>query len=578
MLEHELMNLGILFFFAILGGLIAVKMRQPAVIGLLLIGSIIGPNMFGLVNDYGIINMMAELGSILLLFVIGLEFVIPKLAKIGFKALMIGVMKIGIIFFMTYELSLLFGISPHAAIIFGIMLSISSTVVIVKILESKGLYQRQEMPLIIGILLIEDIFAVVVLAFLSGTKANTGMMPIIENLILALTVLVVVYLVMLKVTKKIVPKLLEFSNEETVTFLALGICAAFSYLAYYLGLLPATGAFLAGSIVASLPEVKLFEHAIRPYTLTFSSLFFISIGAMVNFSTILSNLPLLIFFVIVIIISRLIAVGSMGYLFANLNRQQTIFSSIAMISVGEFSLLISQAAMGLNLGYDFVSISASIIFITALLMSVFISSYEKVTDLVVTSQAGRYHKPRVFSNFMKSLSDEIDMDNSHSNTFKKVMLETMLVTLLFFFAFIIWHRLLIIQSLSFIARLGIHVVFFFVLFGLIALIYQKTRQMHRTIAQMISNLYFFGNIERSKSIVTNLVLALFLLLVTVFSPVLVVLFRMPPWINLASLILLILVLARFKLLFNMVHYASSKSVFFPKYKKIAEYKFDITRN
>src|SRR3989338_10701722 len=113
MIESELITLGILFLFAVIGGVIAERFRQPAVIGLLLIGAIIGPNALNFVQDQNMIEMMTEFGAILLLFVIGLEFVIPKLIKIGFKALLIGFLKIGIIFFMTYEFSLLLNFSRN---------------------------------------------------------------------------------------------------------------------------------------------------------------------------------------------------------------------------------------------------------------------------------------------------------------------------------------------------------------------------------------------------------------------------------------------------------------------------------
>ena len=574
MIEQELMNLGILFLGAIIGGVIAVRIKQPVLLGLLLIGAIIGPHFLGLVNDQKIIDMMAEIGSILLLFVIGLEFVIPKLAKIGFKALLIGILKVGIIFFITYEVCLLMGLSQQIAIIFGVILSISSTVVIIKILESKGYHERQEMPLLIGVLIMEDIFAVIALTFLSGVKNNTGIFSVFEKLIISITLLLIAYLVMLKVFKIIIPWLVENSSDEMTTFLALGICAGFSYLAYALGLSPATGAFLAGSVVASLPEVKLFEHAIKPYTLTFSSLFFISIGTMTDFSVLKTNFNLLIILVLLVIITRFVAVGFVSYLFANFKRQQMIFSSIAMMSVGEFSLLISKSAMNLNLGIDFVSISAFIIFITALIMSLTINHFQEVTDILISNAPKNFpDKPRSFSNFIRTFSEEIDLDSSHSTTFKKHLFEVISFILYLLFILILGQRIigfLQAQSLiweSYIVYFVLGVLSLFILY----LIYRKSCHMYRILVEILTSLDSAGNKKKSAYLLSNLLLALFLLLITIFSPILIVFFKMPNWINVFSFILLLLVILRFKKLFNYVHYSSSKGNYFPTYKKIQQF-------
>ncbi|MEM3374790.1 MAG: cation:proton antiporter [Candidatus Woesearchaeota archaeon] len=576
MLEQELMSLGILFFFAIVGGVIASKLKQPPVLGLLLVGSLIGPNMFNLVKDHSIIEMMAELGSILLLFVIGLEFVIPKLVKIGFKALMIGILKIGIIFFIIYEVLVFIGINQQAALLIGTMFSVSSTVVIVKVLEQKGLYEREEMPLLIGILLIEDLFAVVVMTFLSGAKSSNNIFFVFEKLIIAITVLVIVYLVFLKIVKIIIPKLLKEGNDELVTFIALGLCAGFSYLAYALGLQPATGAFLAGSIIASLSDAKLFEHAIKPYTLTFTSLFFISIGTMVNFSVIKNNLYLLILLIITIIISRFLALGTMGYLFANFKRQQMIFSSLAMISVGEFSLLIAQAAMKLNYGIDFVSLSAFLIFFTALIMSLTIGYYEKMTDILVTTSLNVNHKPRSFSNFIRLLSEEIDTDNTLSKSLKELFAKSALNFLYLFAIIILFQKTIHILpsyiSFTFIHKFITYTIFSLILLILLISIYKLNKQMFKILTRIISNIYSGTSEEQSKNIIKNLLLALLLLLITIFSPLLIVLFKLPNWINIISFLFLVVMIIRFGRLFNIVH-NTSKHIYFPKYKKINTLKF-----
>jgi Kef-type K+ transport system membrane component KefB len=558
MFDQELMGLGILFFFAIVGGILAVKLKQPAAMGLLLIGAIIGPYSLNLVRNAEMVDMISEIGSILLLFVIGLEFVIPKLMKIGFKALIIGVLKIGIIFFMGYEALILFGISQKIAMILGIMISVSSTVVIVKVLESKKLYNREEMPLLIGVLIMEDIFAVIVLAFMAGASEKGSFFSVFEHLIIALTILLIAYIIVLKLAKKIISALMKHGDEEIVTFIALGICAGFSYLAYALGLLPATGAFLAGSIVASLPEVKLFEHAIKPYTLTFTSLFFISIGTSVNFFVIKDNLYLILFLVAIIIITRFIAVGFVSFLFASFTKQQMIFSSMAMVSVGEFSLLIAKSAMKLDPGIDLVSIAAFLIFITAIIMSISITYYEHVTEWVVSQRSDLIHKPKSFANFMRMLTEEIDTDNTNSYKVKELLFKSFAFGLFILFIMIVWNKVLLIFHYGTMFRYGVHAVSVLLIALLVISIYRKIREMRTILAQIISNLHFEGSVDRSLKLLDNLVLALMLLLITIFSPLLIVVIKLPEWINLVSFILLVVVIIRFRMIFNMVHSISNK--------------------
>jgi len=562
MLENELMSLGILFFFAIVGSFIANKIKQPAVIGLLLIGAIIGPNALGYVNDVAMIDMMAELGAILLLFVVGLEFVIPKLAKIGFKAAIVGVLKIGISFFITYEIVLLLGLSQKVALILGVMLSVSSTVVIVKILESKGLYERQEMPLLIGILIVEDLFAVIVLTFIGSFEGSAGIFVVMEKLIFALTVMIVTYILMLRIMPKLLSILTDEGSEEMSTFIALGICAGFSYLAFILGLSPATGAFIAGSIVASLPQVKTIEHAIKPYTLAFSSLFFIAIGSMVNFSAITNNLTLLLVLVVVTIIAPFLTVGFVSYLFANFTRQQVMFSSIAMLSVGEFSLLIAKMAAPITPEIDLVSIAAFIIFITAIIMSFAISYHKQATDILVSRNP--YSKPRSFSNFMRLLTEELDTESTHSLNVKSKALKSGFFLL--FVTFIIsagrhlsdyFTVLGIGKQYLFFAYIGL--VFLGLIFGYMAA--ANFFSMYNSTLSIITNLDTTGNKKRSQYILNNLLFALMLLMVSVFSPVLITLFNLPGWINIASFMLLLFVIFRFNRMFNYLHYSAEKAIF-----------------
>ncbi|MEM4267334.1 MAG: cation:proton antiporter [Candidatus Woesearchaeota archaeon] len=575
-MEHELITLGILFFFAIIGGILATKFRQPAVIGLLLVGAIIGPHSLNFVRDEEMISLMAEFGAILLLFVIGLEFVIPKLSKIGFKAMLIAVLKMGIIFFLTYETCIFMDLNNTAALVLGVMLSISSTVVIVKILESKGLYNREEMPLLIGILIVEDVIAVAVLTFLAGAVNNTSILNSIEQLIIAVTILIIAYLIMLIVARIVVSWFISNSGDEGVTFVALGLCAGFSYLAHSLGLSAATGAFLAGSVVASLPQARLFEHAIRPYTLTFTALFFISMGTMVNFQSINENIPFLFVIVTLIVVSRFLAVGFINYLFANFSKDQTIFSSIAFISIGEFSVLIAQQAAPLNLGIDIVSIAAFIVFTTAIIMSLSINHYSKVTDLLESKYPRTYmSKPKSLSKFIKLLFDEIDIENSNTRQFKRLFFRTLLHFNFTLFIIIGWHRAIsaINHSASLYATLYIYIVtliFIVVATGFIYKLVRNTTKLYSSLLVIVSNLDASCDFKRTKNILNNLLIAILLFICALTSPFLTVVFSLPSWTKIIPVVLLLLVILRVNSILRAVQGFHKSREVFPEYRKLSE--------
>ncbi|GIU69442.1 MAG: hypothetical protein KatS3mg002_0678 [Candidatus Woesearchaeota archaeon] len=246
-MEQELITLGILFGFSLLGGILASRFKQPMLMGLLLVGAIIGPHATGLIKDEHLMESLIEFGAILILFVLGLEFDMVKLKKIGLKAIIIACLNSAILTFAGFSVAILLGFNTTAALFLGVILAFGSTVVIVKVLENKGMMYRQEVPLLIAILIIEDIIAVLIITFFSGVQDKTkGLIGNIESLIISMCILILAYVLFTKLVKPILEYVLKKNNsEEIVTFTALAMCAGFAYFSYYLHLSPAVGAFLA---------------------------------------------------------------------------------------------------------------------------------------------------------------------------------------------------------------------------------------------------------------------------------------------------------------------------------------------
>ncbi len=572
----ELVSLGILFLCAIVGGIIATRFKQPAVFGLLLVGAIVGPHSLKLVENVDMITTMAEIGAILMLFTIGMEFDISKLLKLGARSILIGLLKFAIVLFFGYQATLLMGFSVKVALFIGVILSFSSTVVVVKVLEQKELFSRKEVPLLIAVLIIEDILAVFALTFFSGVKdSSAGILPIFEKIIFSVAILIFAYIIMMKVLKYIINIIRKNSSDESLlTFLSLGLGALFSYFASYLGLAPSAGAFLAGSLIASLPNAKEYGKAIRPWALIFTSIFFISMGTLVDFATVKSYLPLIGVLLLTVLISRFIAVGFVTMILANFRDDQPLFSSIAMISVGEFSLLVAKEGQKFGLGIDLVTITAAIIFTTAIIMSIGINYSEKIHSSF-NSRASSKAKIRLekLSSYMRRFFDQTEIENFFTNKLKSESKLALMLGIVLLFAFLILRKfsLLIKSSLGPIFLYAFYGLSLIILGYLLNLIYKRLKEMHHVLAVILTNVDSSKNLAKCYGILNNLLIAVVLFFSAMLFPFAMFAFNLNEWMNLVPFVL---IAVSFYYLKKLLMFIEGHSSFVPSYKaSLATAKF-----
>lgn len=540
----ELISLGVLFFCAIIGGLIAARFKQPAVFGLLLVGAIIGPSSLNLVQDSKMIGMMADFGAILMLFIIGLEFDMSKLMKLGARSILIGLLKFAIVLFFGYETTLFLGFSSKVALFVGVILSFSSTIVVIKVLEQKEMFSRREVPLLIAVLIIEDILAVFVLTFFSGVKdSSKGFLSLFEHIFFAIAILVLAYFVVMRILKYVVNTLLKNDSDESVlTFLSLGLGALFSYFASWLGLTPSAGAFLAGSLVASLPNAKDYGRAIHPYALIFTSVFFIAMGTFVDFKSIHDNIPLIGALLLTIFISRFIAVGFLTYLVANFKNEQPVFSSLAMISVGEFSLLVAKESEKFGLGIDLVTITASIIFISAIIMSMSINYSESINS-ALGSRVPLKTKLKLerVSNYMRKFFDQVEIESHFTKKMKSESKGFFIIVLVALFALFMLRRISLLIKAAFpsFVLYGFYAIGAILMFYLLYLIYRRMAALHHTLSVIMTNVDSSRNLKRCTKILNTLLIGLGLFFSAMLFPFAMFAFNLNPWANLVPLVLVI---------------------------------------
>ena len=319
------------------------KIKFPTMIGFILIGIIAGPFGLGIVKDTELINLLAEFGIIILLFVVGLEFSLEKLRRIGSQGIMVGTIQLSIVFFLGYVTALSFGWTHIEGLYLGSILSITSTVVSLRLLRDMNLVQTKEMGTVVMILIIEDLAAVLLLAVLGNMSQGSGF----EMFDIAMMVLqsIVFFVLAIVVGTKIVPRIIgHVSNmkmEEAAFITSLALGFGLATLAHFMGLSTAIGAFLMGLIIASSKQSESIIKRILPIRDFFGVIFFVSIGMLFN---------IYLFPEAIWIAIPLIAIAVIGKFFGNFfaasiaGNSMTSAATIAtvMVPIAEFSYILAK--------------------------------------------------------------------------------------------------------------------------------------------------------------------------------------------------------------------------------------------
>ena len=338
--------LALLLGGGMIGAGIMKKIKFPTIIGFIIIGMIAGPYGIGIVEDVELINLLAELGIIILLFVVGLEFSLQKLRKAGIKAIIVGMSELSIMFFLAYVGAFSFGWSHIEALYLAGILSISSTAISLRLMRDLKLVKTKEFNTIITILIVEDLAAVLLLVILGNASAGEGI-EITDVGILILQSLTF-FVVALAAGIKLIPKLLEkiqgldIPEGPFITALALGFGLA--VLAHFLGQSSAIGAFIMGMIIASSKHSEAIIQKVLPLRDFFGVIFFVSIGMLVNIMAIpevaLISIPIIILAIVGKFVGNFFGAAMRGH---DMTGASTVGS--VMVPRGEFSFIIAKQAV-----------------------------------------------------------------------------------------------------------------------------------------------------------------------------------------------------------------------------------------
>lgn len=334
----------IIFAFATAVNYLFTKIKIPTIIGYLLTGIVTGPYLLGVIDSAHEIEFMAEIGIVLLMFTIGLEFSLNHLIKIRKIVFFGGFLQLFLTAGVTAFFARMFNMSWEASVFIGFLTALSSTALVLKILQERGELSSNYGRTVVGILIFQDLVLVPLLLFtpmLGGQTAHIGS----ELVVLGTKTLGIMALVYVG-NRWIMPRVLHLialtKNQELFLMSILLVCLAVALLTSEMGLSLAFGAFLGGLMISrSEYSQDAFSHLI-PFKDTFTSFFFVSIGMLLNLDYVLQNIPVILATVLLVILIKTFVAGATAFSLGHTFRG-TVVVGLGLAQIGEFSFILAKA-------------------------------------------------------------------------------------------------------------------------------------------------------------------------------------------------------------------------------------------
>ena len=369
-LPHEtfVTDLAIIMILAAIVTLAFFKIRQPLIIGYLFAGMLIGPLSplwtsilpqngssgpaagIGILSDISALNLFADIGVILLLFVIGIEFPFAKIRSIGRVAVGAGTLGLFVTLGVVFLAASALGLNFMDSLFIAAALSISSTAIIVKILQDSGKIKKESSILILGILIVEDVIAVILIASLESVAlaGTVSVEAVVLVAVVAGGLIVGTFTIGRRVIPPLIDKVASAQNREILLLSVLGVCFGYALLANVVGLSVAIGAFLAGVLVAESKSSEVSKILSSPIKDMFVAIFFVSVGALMDVTQLEDYI-----FIAIALIAVTIAMKFGGNLLGTtafrMGKGKSLRSAFALSAPrGEFSIVIVK--VGVDMG------------------------------------------------------------------------------------------------------------------------------------------------------------------------------------------------------------------------------------
>ena len=348
--SHEfLRNLALILGVAALTTIVFQRLRQPVVFGYMLAGLIVGPHVpVPLIADLEIVRELSELGVILIMFSLGLEFSLRRLVQVGPGPAVIAVLQTSSMAVLGYMAARAFGWTLLESVYTGAMVAISSTTIIVKAFAERRVTGRVR-DIVFGVLVFQDIIAIVLLAVLTATSAGRGLSP--TELALTLGRLTSFLAGLLIVGMLVVPRLVRFvlklDRPETLLVACIGVCFACALLAQSMGYSVALGAFIAGSLVAESGHERAIGRLIEPVRDMFAAVFFVAVGMLLDPALAAQHWQAVVALTALVVVGQIVIVTISAFLTGH-DVRTSVQAGMSLAQIGEFSFII--AGVGLATG------------------------------------------------------------------------------------------------------------------------------------------------------------------------------------------------------------------------------------
>lgn len=349
-LDPVISDLALILAVAGITTLIFKWLKQPVVLGYIVAGFLCSGNfLLEGVSDMANVDLWAEIGIIFLLFSLGLEFSFKKLVNVGGPSLVTALVILVGMMCTGFMAGRMLGWTSTDSIFLGGMLSMSSTTIIIKAFDDLGLRNRKFTSLVFGVLVVEDLFAVVLMVLFS----TLFMQRAVENLAIGTQLfkfvffLVLWFVVGIYLIPTFLKKVRRFLNEETLLVVSLGLCLGMVVVATYAGFSAALGAFIMGSILAGTTQAERIARITAPVKDLFGAVFFVSVGMLVEPAMLVEYIVPIVFLTLVVVLGQ-IFYATLGFLVAGQNLKIALQSSFSLAQIGEFAFII--ASLGLTMG------------------------------------------------------------------------------------------------------------------------------------------------------------------------------------------------------------------------------------
>ena len=355
-LEPLISDLGLILMTAGIAVLIFKKLKQPLVLGYLIAGFLAGTHFdfFPSVKDVKSVEVWAEIGVIILLFSLGLEFSFKKLMKVGGTASITAVTQIVTMVLMGFLVGKWMGWSQMDSIFLGVILSISSTTIILKTFDELGVKAKKFAGIVIGSLIVQDIVAILMMVLLSTVAVSqkfsgTELLMSILKLIFFLTAW---FMGGIFFIPSLLKKAKHLLTDEMLLIISLALCLMMVILASDVGFSPALGAFIMGSIIAETTQAEHIEHLVKPVKDLFGAIFFVSVGMLIDPVTLYEHAIPVVILTFVTIFGQSIS-STIGALISGQPLKQAVQTGMSLSQIGEFSFIIATLGMSMNVTSSF---------------------------------------------------------------------------------------------------------------------------------------------------------------------------------------------------------------------------------